>query len=175
MAAEAGRKTNLQPLLQPLNEPPATSKQASDPHHYQHGDLRWVFQFIGLVFVLSAVARFSSYRASRDATTRFDYRALAEGLRVQVYWILAGLNKSVPASYLHRQRGEMDWFRRAISSMTAPYDRWTSWFNELEIAHRVKILEFVTQKWVISQYEYHKTVVPEQNSRMHFHQITKPT
>lgn len=43
-----------------------------------------------------------------------DYRALAEGLRVQFYWRLAQMPESVYDHYLARQQGELDWLRNAM-------------------------------------------------------------
>lgn len=43
-----------------------------------------------------------------------DYRALAEGLRVQYYWRLAGIRESVYDHYFARQEGELDWIRNAM-------------------------------------------------------------
>jgi tetratricopeptide (TPR) repeat protein len=37
-----------------------------------------------------------------------DYRALAEGLRVQLFWRLVGLQYAVADHYLRKQRGELD-------------------------------------------------------------------
>jgi len=44
----------------------------------------------------------------------FDYRALAEGLRVQLFWKFAGIQDSVADHYLRKQRSELDWVRNAI-------------------------------------------------------------
>jgi hypothetical protein len=46
-----------------------------------------------------------------------DYRALAEGLRVQFFWRLAGLPTSVADHYLRKQRSEMDWIRIAVRNL----------------------------------------------------------
>lgn len=43
-----------------------------------------------------------------------DYRALAEGLRVQFYWRVAGIRESVYDHYFARQEGELDWIRNAM-------------------------------------------------------------
>ena len=43
-----------------------------------------------------------------------DYRALAEGLRVQIFWQMAGLSDSVAEHYLGKQRGELEWIRNAL-------------------------------------------------------------
>lgn len=45
-----------------------------------------------------------------------DYRALAEGLRVQIYWRMCGLREDVSDHYLGKQRGELNWIRHAIKS-----------------------------------------------------------
>jgi hypothetical protein len=47
---------------------------------------------------------------SRNAPDRFqDYRALAEGLRVQAAWAEAGLRADVADHYTNRHRSELDW------------------------------------------------------------------
>jgi hypothetical protein len=46
-----------------------------------------------------------------------DYRALAEGLRVQFYWRLAGLPDGVAGQYLRRQRADVDWIREALNNL----------------------------------------------------------
>ncbi len=43
-----------------------------------------------------------------------DYRALAEGLRVQFYWRLAGLEDRVEDHYLTKYRTELDWIRAVL-------------------------------------------------------------
>ena len=43
-----------------------------------------------------------------------DYRALAEGLRVQLFWCLAGVDKDVSDHYLRKQRTELEWLREAL-------------------------------------------------------------
>jgi hypothetical protein len=43
-----------------------------------------------------------------------DYRALAEGLRVAIFWRIAGVPDSVADSYFEEQRSELDWVRYAL-------------------------------------------------------------
>lgn len=45
-----------------------------------------------------------------------DYRALAEGMRVQLFWRIAGIDDDVTAHYLRQQRSEIDWICFAIRS-----------------------------------------------------------
>jgi hypothetical protein len=44
-----------------------------------------------------------------------DYRALAEALRVQFFWMAAGLRDLAAEQYLPKQAGEMVWIRDAMS------------------------------------------------------------
>lgn len=46
-----------------------------------------------------------------------DDRALAEGLRVQFFWRLAGLPDSAVSHYLDKQRSELDWIRHAMRNV----------------------------------------------------------
>ncbi len=47
-----------------------------------------------------------------------DYRALAEALRVQFYWLSEGLSALACESYLNKHAGEMLWVRDATSEIT---------------------------------------------------------
>lgn len=52
------------------------------------------------------------WRRSQD---RFqDYRAIAEGLRVQFFWRLAGSARAVSDYYLRKQRSELRWIRDVL-------------------------------------------------------------
>lgn len=43
-----------------------------------------------------------------------DYRALAEALRTQFYWKLAGIDDCAADHFLREQRGELEWIRQAV-------------------------------------------------------------
>ncbi len=78
-----------------------------------------------LYLALLALAFFIRHRGeSKRIHSRFvDYRALAEGLRVQYYWYAADVNgeDSEPAQaqnyYLRRQKGQIEWIRHAIRAI----------------------------------------------------------
>lgn len=46
-----------------------------------------------------------------------DYRAMAEGLRVQLFWTMTGVKESVADHYLTKQRTELDWIRVALANV----------------------------------------------------------
>jgi hypothetical protein len=66
-----------------------------------------------LAYLLYWLAKWNEYHSKY-----LDYRALAEGLRVQFFWRLAGLKKPVADHYLRKQRSELDWIRKAIRVWT---------------------------------------------------------
>ena len=45
-----------------------------------------------------------------------DYRALAEALRIQFFWKIAGVNEPVVERYLRKQHSELEWIRSALRS-----------------------------------------------------------
>lgn len=75
------------------------------------------FLFLSFYFFALLVAYFLWYwRATRgDYKNKYlDYRALAEGLRVQFFWHLAGISDTVADHYLRKQKSELDWIRNGI-------------------------------------------------------------
>jgi hypothetical protein len=59
----------------------------------------------------------------RGSQDRFqDYRAIAEGLRVQFFWRVAGARQDVSDYYLRKQRSELRWIRDLlrVSALRAP-------------------------------------------------------
>jgi hypothetical protein len=69
-----------------------------------------------------------------------DYRALAEGLRVQFFWTLAGVHRSVSGSYLRKQNDELQWIREALR----------------KVSHGTEILscDFLYRAWICDQVKY---------------------
>jgi hypothetical protein len=64
--------------------------------------------------LISAYVLWFWSRKARWQIRHLDYRALAEGLRVQFFWRLAGVEGSAADHYLRKQRSELDWVRRAV-------------------------------------------------------------
>ena len=70
---------------------------------------------LGLALLLYVLARQKDFHHKH-----LDYRALAEGLRVQLFWHLAGLPDAVADHYLRKQRTELEWIRHAIRAWNVP-------------------------------------------------------
>jgi hypothetical protein len=89
-------------------------------HVFAHDDPRgalFLAAYIGILGVAAIVYLVSRQRQSQNKFQ--DYRALAEGLRVQFFWRLAGLGHSAADFYLSKQRDELTWIREAIRSSGA--------------------------------------------------------
>jgi uncharacterized membrane protein YiaA len=86
-----------------------------------------------------------------------DYRALAEGLRVQFYWRLAGIRESVYDHYFARQEGELDWMRNAMRAVR--FRRQIE--PEISVPEHddQRLLEIVLKRWINTQAEYFSTAV----------------
>ena len=68
----------------------------------------------GLPVLTGAAMLIHRHARREDYQNRYqDYRGLAEGLRIQFYWRLAGLSECVADHYLGRHRHEMQWIRNA--------------------------------------------------------------
>jgi hypothetical protein len=74
-----------------------------------------------LVYPVSLLIGWLVYRYARgqEVETRYlDYRALAEALRVQFFWSLAGIPHSASNYYLRHQRTDLDWIRAALRAVS---------------------------------------------------------
>ena len=81
-----------------------------------------------------------------------DYRILAEGLRVQFFWKMAGIEEDVVKHFLNKQRNELEWIRNAIRSCNIPVT------NELDIHQGIEqktiAYKLVREYWVYSQQKF---------------------
>src|SRR6185503_9335957 len=50
-------------------------------------------------------------------TRYLDFRALAEGIRVQFWWQHIGMLRSVSDHYIRKQRSELDWIRGGLRTL----------------------------------------------------------
>jgi hypothetical protein len=83
-----------------------------------------------------------------------DYRALAEGLRIKLFWRLAGIPDEVTDHYLGKSRTEMDWIRHALRGwgLTAPEEGGGA--RTPESPGTAAALNVVLVQWVRDQQRY---------------------
>ncbi len=116
---------------------------------------------LGMALVLLALGYALHYVAKRKGLDdkRLDYRAVAEGCRVRLYWHLAGVSDSVPDNYLGKQRTELDWIRNGLRG----------WGIGLEHYPPTKErTQSVLNDWVTGQRNYFKTKIEESEKKSEF-------
>ncbi len=69
---------------------------------------------LNVVLTGAALAAYFFARNRQWQNRHLDYRALAEGLRVQEQWHAANVRETVADLYLRQHRAELDWIRSAI-------------------------------------------------------------
>jgi hypothetical protein len=105
-----------------------------------------------MVIIAGAYGGYAWAKWNRYHGKYLDYRALAEGMRVQFFWVLVGLKKPVADYYLRKQRSELDWIRRAIRV-------WTLSMEFQEAPRKTAVvsrdqLRLVLEQWVTGQRRY---------------------
>lgn len=71
-----------------------------------------------LLLLLTAYIIFYVSKKSGIHDRYVDYRALAEGMRVQFFWAACGIEKNAADYYLRKQQDDLDWIRKAIRLLT---------------------------------------------------------
>jgi hypothetical protein len=109
----------------------------------------------GYVFVLGLAFAWYVWARRRDYQNKYqDYRALAEGLRVQVFWQLAGIPDAAADHYLRKQTSELDWIRSAMRVWTiAPAAQELSAGSGKASRDR-QYLALILRRWVDDQYAF---------------------
>lgn len=92
----------------------------------------------------------------RYETKALEYRAFAEGLRVQAFWELMGVRQPVADYYLHSQQDDLEWIRDALRS--AYVEALTSRPGDplADDVPDTARLTLAQQHWIGPQLEYHR-------------------
>jgi hypothetical protein len=93
-----------------------------------------------------------------------DYRALAEGLRVQFFWNLLGLPDPIEEYYLRKQQGELEWIRRALR-FWRECDEIALHDEEPTVQHRTAHKDLVRRLWVRDQLHFFARVAGPREKR----------
>ena len=126
------------------------------------------FFVTGLGLTLATWLVYFCFKKTAAAERCDDYRAIAEGLRVQFYWTACGTGESVASNYLQRQRGELGWIRNVISATAFPYEPNRVRFSRLSLNDQRAALQSVRETWIGGQHTYFKNAIDDLNLRREF-------
>ncbi len=111
-----------------------------------------VLFYIGLIPAIALLVKKSLKDRVED---RFlDYRALAEGLRVQVFWTLCGINENVSSHYLSKYEGLLTWIRKAVRSIEIMTLRTDSGDGRRD---KSALVDITKRLWIDSQLDYFRS------------------
>lgn len=105
------------------------------------------------------------FKTTAAAERYDDYRAIAEGLRVQFYWTACGSGESVASRYLQHQRGELGWIRNVVSASAFPYEPNRVQFNRLSPVAQRAALRSIRIAWFDGQHTYFKAQIERLTQR----------
>ena len=124
-----------------------------------------IFFLTALGLTLAAWIVYFRFKKTAAAERCDDYRAIAEGLRVQFYWTACGSGESVASNYLQHQRGELGWIRNVISVAAFPYEPNRVRFHQLTLKDQRAALQSIRETWIGGQCTYFKKTIGELNLR----------
>ena len=100
-------------------------------------------------------------RWKRVESRFLDYRALAEGLRVQLFWRMTGVADEVADHYLRHHRTELDWIRHALRAMAlVGMDRKS---GEVRPRPEAEALSLTMEHWVKDQRNFFDSRWPKRD------------
>lgn len=109
-----------------------------------------------LTYILGLTAAYTGYLWAHRGEFEIkylDYRALAEGLRIQLFWQIAGLKDNIAEHYMRKQKGDLDWIRDAVITWSIPLGDYKNgdFQNEDTLGER---LQLIGKHWIDDQYQY---------------------
>jgi hypothetical protein len=130
------------------------------PHHLPYS---WVLVLFPLVLMWAMhVLRKAEREALQDRHQ--DFRAMAEGLRVQLFWCASGMPSSVAEHYLNHAR-ELGWIRSALHA-------WACVGQPEADAEATPAL--AREHWIADQLKYFERTIPRERKQLHkFEKIKK--
>jgi hypothetical protein len=125
---------------------------------YSGPDMRWGWLAAHIILAMLAFFEYSRYftRDNPREQQYLDWRSLAEALRVQVFWLAAGVRSSVADHYLSGDRDELDWIRQAARNTTIGV---SPMFDK-------KAVEWARNAWLESQRGYFQKKSPENGDKV---------
>jgi hypothetical protein len=125
-------------------------------HGEMFGDRVWLW-FSFPLFVVVALLLHRTAKAKHVEDTYLDTRALAEALRVQFFWTMAGITEPVDKYYLVDRRAELDWIRIALKNV------WLLNQDQPDALSAITHLKSVFDNWVVAQERWYRMKADRQS------------
>ncbi len=113
-----------------------------------------VIRALFVAMLVAGMAMFIWIRRKNYEQRYLDYRALAEGLRVQIAWCASGIFEPVTSHYLRKPRNELQWIRAAIATTRLLADGNSS-STAAPAAEIEQIRDAVAPSWVRDQQQFY--------------------
>jgi len=113
----------------------------------------YLWAFLVLLLGAYGIVRFVRFRHLEAQA--LDYRVLAEALRVQIYWMAAGIDASVAASYPPQAHSEISWIQQAVRACSLGVCECRRAFAALSPSTQMAWLSRVGQYWLAGQEDYY--------------------
>ena len=118
--------------------------------HHSPGSVLLLVGYILILLLAYGVFALAAWRKYHNK--HLDYRALAEGLRVQFAWAYAGMPDDASDHYLTKHCGELGWIRQAIRMGNIANPGVTGRSKLSDRARATKVLDL----WVRDQRDYYQ-------------------
>ena len=129
-------------------------------------DQFWAKAYILALFpvIMGIGYLFYKIAARKDYENKYyDYRALAEGLRVQFFWKLMHSKENTYDRYLRKYRGDMDWIFQTIRNVGMDANQEIS---QKHSACKKEDLKILQRRWVGDQKDFFVKKVPEKEQKI---------
>jgi hypothetical protein len=121
-----------------------------------------LFAISAYVACLALAYGLSGWGSRRELDKKYlDYRALAEGVRVQFYWRVAGISDSVADYHLSQRLQEAEWVRLALRSCELSAAE-----PDSRVPDDAAALQQVVRAWVQAQHQYFRGSVRRDEKRL---------
>jgi hypothetical protein len=107
-------------------------------------------------YVLSVISILLLYYLRKNAFNKIknhrnfvDYRLLAELIRVQFFWNIAGIKEKVFDKFPLKSRSIIIWQKKAMQSMSLVYT------NDMDFILDEKRTNFIIEEWIVNQKDYY--------------------
>jgi len=126
---------------------------------------RKIFLVISMLVLILTIGLFIHARLKNDHKKYLDSRTLAEGLRMQFFWNIAGINEKV-SDYILRIHGKgFTWVKHVLSALHGIS------FNRKDIDN--EIIEDLTKYWINDQFKFFDASVKKMRERIsYYHRVS---